>query len=58
MSLDTAIKHNKEYRKKYRRSKAVDTTCRNHGTCIYGEQNRLFSTQKRLLNSETEKGEL
>lgn len=32
MSLDKAIKHGKEHRKQYRGAKAVDPTCRNHGT--------------------------
>ena len=40
MSLDQAIKHGKEHRKPYRRSKAIDKTCRNHGSCPYCEQNR------------------
>lgn len=31
--LDKAIKHKKEYRKQYRGAKAVDPTCRNHGSC-------------------------
>ena len=35
MSLDKAIDHGKEKRKKYRKSKAVDCTCRNHGFDTY-----------------------
>ena len=35
MSLDKAIEHHKEHRKPYRGAKAVDPTCRNHGTCPY-----------------------
>ena len=33
MSLDKAIKHGKEHRKPYRGAKAVDKSCRNHGSC-------------------------
>ena len=41
MALDKAIKYGKEHRKPYRKSKAIDKTCRNHGGCPYCEQNRL-----------------
>lgn len=40
--LDKAIKYNKEYRKPYKDSKAFDRSCRNHGTCSYCRNNRLF----------------
>ena len=40
MSLDKAIKHGKEKRKPYRGAKAVDSTCRNHGSCKWCESNR------------------
>jgi ferredoxin len=33
MSLDKAIEHGKEKRKKYYGAKEIDSTCRNHGTC-------------------------
>ena len=33
MSLDKAIEFGKEKRKQYRKSKAFDRTCRNHGSC-------------------------
>jgi hypothetical protein len=33
MSLDKAIEHGKEKRKAYHGAKAVDKTCRNHGSC-------------------------
>lgn len=42
MSLDKAIKHGKERRKPYRGAKATDCTCRNHGSCPWCRQNRLF----------------
>lgn len=40
MSLDKAIEHDKEKRKPYRGSKAVDTSCRNHGDCPWCENAR------------------
>lgn len=48
MSLDKAIKSGKEHRNPYRRAKAVDPTCRNHGTCPYCEGNRLYQSKKEL----------
>ncbi len=40
MSLDKAVEHGKEKRKPYRGAKAVDGTCRNHGTCMWCMRNR------------------
>ena len=40
MALDKAIEHGKEKRKPYRGAKAVDATCRNHGSCEWCENNR------------------
>ena len=42
MSLDKAIEHGKEKRKPYRGSKAIDPTCRNHGSCKWCENNRRY----------------
>lgn len=42
MSLDKAIKFGKEHRKPYTGSKAIDSTCRNHGSCPYCEENRKY----------------
>jgi hypothetical protein len=47
MSLDKAIKHGKEKRKQHRGAKAVDYTCRNHGTCVYCTQGRLHKHKRR-----------
>ena len=49
MALDKAIEHGKERRKKYYGSKAIDRTCRNHGSCPYCTANRLYKNKKRLL---------
>ena len=47
MGLDKAIEHGKEKRKPYYGSKAIDGTCRNHGSCGICEGNRLYSARKR-----------
>ena len=39
--LDKAILHGKEKRKPYYGAKAIDRTCRNHGTCDWCKENRL-----------------
>ena len=44
MSLDKAIEHKKEHRKKYYGGKAIDSTCRNHGGCPACLSNRMHST--------------
>jgi len=36
----------KEHRKPYRGAKAVDPACRNHGSCLYCESNRLHKIKK------------
>ena len=46
MALDKAIATGKEHRKPYKGSKAVDKTCRNHGSCPYCKNNRLYSKRK------------
>ena len=60
MSLDKAIEHGKEYRKPYRGAKAVDATCRNHGSCKWCEANRRHGDRKRKRAEDedwTEEGE-
>lgn len=47
MSLDKAIEHKKEHRKKYYGAKAVSKHCRNHGGCPYCENNRLYNYKKK-----------
>ena len=39
--LDRAIEHGKEKRKKFYGAKAVDCSCRNHGSCPWCKGNRL-----------------
>ena len=54
MSLDKAIQSGKEKRKQYRKSKAVDRSCRNHGSCAYCEQSRMHKHKKKLAEIEYE----
>ena len=49
MSMDKAIEHHKEFRKKYRGGKAIDCMCRNHGGCPACLSNRTYGTRKRLM---------
>lgn len=48
MSLDKAIKYGKEQRKPRRGAKAIDRSCRNHGSCPWCTANRLYSSKKAL----------
>lgn len=54
MSLDKAIKYGKEKRKPYRRAKAIDGTCRNHGSCEYCRDARLFFDRKKRTAKDNE----
>ena len=47
MSLNKAIESGKEKRKMYTGAKAVDRTCRNHGSCSYCLSNRIHKYVKR-----------
>lgn len=53
MSLDKAIEHGKEHRRKYHGAKAVDSTCRNHGSCEWCLANRQYSSRKREEAAES-----
>lgn len=46
MSLNKAIEHGKEHRKQYTGAKAIDRTCRNHGSCDWCKSNRLYKQMK------------
>ena len=54
MTLDKSIEHKKEHRKKYYGAKASDKTCRNHGSCPWCRNNRLYKYRKykETLNGE------
>ena len=42
MSFDQAILHHKTHRRPYQGAKAIDATCRNHGTCPWCQANRQY----------------
>lgn len=58
MSLDKAIIHTKEHRKQYvfteghGDTRAIDYSCRNHGSCAYCEGNRTFKHHKAKVIAE------
>lgn len=49
MSLVKAIRYGKEKRKPYTGAKAVDCTCRNHGSCDYCKFSRLHHINKKKV---------
>jgi hypothetical protein len=51
MALDKAIEAGKEKRKPYRGAKAVDCSCRNHGTCEWCRENRMYKTIRDLART-------
>lgn len=48
MSLDKAIEHGKEKRKKSPFAKSIDKRCRNHGGCLWCLENRLHKYKKKM----------
>lgn len=40
-------------KQKYKGSRAIDKTCRNHGSCPYCEGNRLYKHRRKLLAYKT-----
>lgn len=58
MSLDKAIEHGKEKRKPYKGAKAIDRTCRNHGSCEWCKGNRTYSKKKAELISDWDNQEM
>lgn len=58
MSLDKAIEHGKERRKRYYRAKAFDRTCRPGGSCPWCHGNRMHKHLKRIAIAEDTKLEL
>lgn len=52
MSFDKAIKYGKEKRKPYKGAKAVCCSCRNHGSCSWCMNNRLYSRKKAELKND------
>lgn len=54
MSLDKSITHGKDHRKPYCGAKAIDRTCRNHGSCGWCRENRMHKNDKRELRIRQE----
>lgn len=48
MSFDKDYPNRKDIRKKYRKSKRFDRSCRNHGNCPYCRENRLHKFVKSI----------
>lgn len=46
MSFDNHYPNRKDQRKPYRKAKACDRSCRNHGGCVWCERNRLYQDRK------------
>jgi hypothetical protein len=46
MSLDKSIESGRERRRKFRGGKAIDKSCRNHGTCNWCRSNRGFANKQ------------
>lgn len=57
MSLDKAIQSGKEHRKPYKGGKAVDKTCRNHGSCPACRKNRLYKNNKEVTTNADDSGD-
>lgn len=55
--LNKAIEHGKEHRKPYYGSKAIDCTCRNHGSCSWCLENRMIKTLKQEESMEQKEKE-
>ena len=55
MSMDKAIESGKEHRKKYYGTKAIDKSCRCHGSCPVCLGHRMYQYKKekeKMLDSE------
>lgn len=54
MSLDKSILYGKEHRKQYIGAKAIDRTCRNHGSCAWCMGNRMYRHNKKIMKASQE----
>jgi len=54
MSLDKAIEHGKEKRKPYYGAKAIDRTCRNHGSCPYCRKKLQHKLKRQMPREDDE----
>ncbi|MBQ5670250.1 MAG: hypothetical protein IIV29_06130 [Tidjanibacter sp.] len=58
MGLEKAIEHGKEKRKPYKGAKAVDCSCRNHGTCEWCRGNSAHNTNRKIEKAKAEMKEV
>lgn len=54
MSLNKSIVYGKEHRKPYQGAKAIDRTCRNHGSCGWCKGDRTHNHDKMELRQVQE----
>jgi predicted metal-binding protein len=54
MVLDKAIASKKEHRKPYKGGKAIDSSCRNHGSCGHCKGDRIYNTKKQIEKAEVQ----
>lgn len=52
--LDKAIEHGHEHRKQYRGAKAIDRTCRNHGSDDWCIEDRIHKYRKRIESANAQ----
>ena len=52
MGMSKSIESKKEHRKPYRGVKAVDKTCRNHGTCEHCKSSRIYKVKKQEMSAD------
>ena len=52
MSFDNKYPNRKDRRKPYRKAKAFDRSCRNHGACPYCESGRKYPDKRRAPADE------
>lgn len=46
--FDNQYKNRKDWREPFRKAKAFDRSCRNHGSCEYCKSGRMHNSKKRL----------
>ena len=54
MSFDKNYPNRKDKRQPFRKAKAIDRTCRNHGSCKYCENKRIFFDFKERSKAEND----
>lgn len=48
MAFDNHYPNRKDWRRKYRRAKAIDRSCRPHGSCPFCHLGRLYATRRKV----------